>query len=126
MPSEASLANLRPPWQPGRSANTVGAKGYRRVLATARKASPEAMEAAVECMRDTEASWRERLAAIQMILDRAWGKPKEQFDFTGVDGANIMIVTGVPRPEGQQDTNVSTHTDAYTIEYDAGEEEEPP
>jgi hypothetical protein len=41
------------------------------------------MQAAVDCMRDTEAPRRERLAAIAMILDRAWGRPKETIQLDG-------------------------------------------
>lgn len=119
-----NTTGLRPAWQPGQSGNELGAhRGYRRVLALARKNSPEAMEAIIACMRDPDASWRERLTAATVILDRAWGKPKEQFSFEGADGANILIVTGVPRTE---DTNtVADETKAvagettYTIELDA-------
>jgi hypothetical protein len=31
------------------------------------------MEKAIHCVRDESATWSERLKAIAMILDRAWG-----------------------------------------------------
>lgn len=112
---------LKPAWQPGQSGNTVGAKGYRRVLALARKNSPEAMEAIIACMRDPEASWRERITAATVILERAWGKPKEHVSFDGADGMNITIITGVPRNDDASQPVADETT--YTIEYNAGEED---
>jgi hypothetical protein len=121
MPSEASLANLRP-WQPGQSGYTVGsAKGYKRVLHLARKNSPEAMQTIIDCLKDNDA--RVRMTAATVILDRAWGKPKEHVSFDGADGMNIVVVTGVPRTDDEQQP-VATET-TYTIEYDAGEDGAP-
>jgi hypothetical protein len=115
-------AGLRAPWQPGQSGNELGAhRGYRRVLASARKASPEAIERAIQCMRDDAAPWPSRLAAIALILERAWGKPKEHLSLDGAAGANIVIVTGVPRNEDTTQP-VATGT-TFTIEYNAGEED---
>jgi hypothetical protein len=120
MPSEASLANLRPAWQPGQGGFTgQQARGYRRVLGLARKNSPEAMQAIIDCLRDSDP--RVRLAAATTILDRAWGKPKEHMSFDGADGMNITIVTGVPDPDNHQQP-VADETTTFTIEYDAGEE----
>src|SRR5215472_14871709 len=66
-------AGLRPPWQPGQSGNERGAnRGYRAVLALARKNSPEAMRTIIECLKEADA--RVRLTAATAILERAWGK----------------------------------------------------
>ena len=119
MPSETSLANLRP-WQPGQNGFAgQQPKGYRRVLSLARKNSPEAMETIIACMRDPEASWRERLTAATVILDRAWGKPKEHVSFDGAEGMTVVVLTGVPDPDNQQQP--VTDETSFTIEYD-GEE----
>jgi hypothetical protein len=118
------IATLRPPWQAGQSGNERGSnRGYRRTLSIARKATPEAMETAIRCMRDEGAPWPARLNAIAMILDRAWGKPKEHVSFDGTEGMNIVVVTGVPRTDDTSE-QVATET-TYTIEYDAGEEDAP-
>jgi hypothetical protein len=121
MPSEASLANLRPPWQPGKSAYVANAKGHRRVLAMARRASPEAMQAIIDCALDKNASWRERIPAALAVIERAWGKSQERLTLEGADGANIVIVTGVPRNEDATQPVAAETT--FTIEYNAGEEE---
>ena len=112
MPSEASLANLRS-WQPGQTGNTVGAKG----LALARKNSYAAMEAIVGCLADPDP--RVRLTAATTILDRAWGKPKEHVSFDGAEGMTVVVLTGVPDPDNQQQP--VTDETSFTIEYD-GEE----
>lgn len=113
---------MKPPWQPGQSGNALGNhKNYRAVLKLARANSVPAMQTIIDLLKDEDP--RMRLQAATVILDRAWGKPKEQFSFEGADGANILIVTGVPRTE---DTNtvadetkpVSGET-TYTIELDA-------
>lgn len=70
----------------------------------------------MRCMRDESATWRERLAAVAMILDRAHGKPKEHMSFDASDGTSITIITGVPR--NGDDAPVANET-TYTIEYDA-------
>jgi hypothetical protein len=120
MPNAASLANLKPAWQPGES-GYAGYKptGLRRVLSLARKNSPAAMQAVIDCLHDADA--RVRMAAAIAILDRAWGKPKEHVSFDGTEGMNIVIVTGVPRTDDTSE-QVATET-TYTIEYDAGEED---
>ena len=77
----ASLANLRPrPWQPGhQSPNPRGAhRGYKRILAKSRKASEEAIDVAIKCMRDREARWADRLKACELLLDRGYGAPDKQ------------------------------------------------
>jgi hypothetical protein len=99
MPSEASLANLRAhTWQPGQSGYTGHQpKGYRRVLALARKNSPEAMETIIGCLRDADP--RVRLTAATTILDRAWGKPKEHLTVDGDGIATLRIEFVDPRTD---------------------------
>jgi hypothetical protein len=48
------------------------ARGYRRVLKAARKASPEVIQKAIEFMRDDAAPWQARLNAVEIVLDRGW------------------------------------------------------
>lgn len=118
MPSEASLANLRP-WQPGQSGSPgFQPKGYRRVLHLARKNSPEAMQTIVDLLHDPDP--RVRLTAATAILERAWGKPKEHLQLGGAEGANVLVVTGVPRSD---EVSLEQLADAQvTIEYTAEDE----
>lgn len=99
MRSEASLANLRPPWQPGQSANTVGAKGYREVLKLCRTKSPAAIKVLIACMEDEAAPWPSRIAAATTIVDRAWGKPKEHVQIDGDGIASLRIEFVDPRTD---------------------------
>ena len=62
---------------PGNSGNPGGMSEAKREMQTlARSHSVEAIERAVEIMR-TGKSETIRLMAISMILDRAWGKPRQ-------------------------------------------------
>jgi hypothetical protein len=62
----------------GNSGNPGGmSEAKREMQALARSHSVEAIERAVEIMR-TGKSETTRLMAISMILDRAWGKPKQE------------------------------------------------
>jgi len=76
----AQLANLRP-------RRPEQHRSYKRVLAEARKASPETMQTAIKCMRDPEASWPARLKACEMILDRAHGAPDKLLQTDRENGA---------------------------------------
>lgn len=63
-------------WQPGQSGNPSGLpQSYRDMLAIARAAGPEAMRRAVELMSSRDG--RVALVAIQTVLDRSYGKPKD-------------------------------------------------
>jgi hypothetical protein len=68
------------PLLPGNSSNPGGASEAKREMqALARSHSVEAIERAVEIMR-TGKSETIRLMAISMILDRAWGKPRQSVE----------------------------------------------
>ena len=80
-PSPKSLANLIK-WKPGQSGNPGGFTGeLAEVQALARQASPEAMQNIIDKMSSTDE--RVSLLAADKVLERAWGKPKEQQGDTG-------------------------------------------
>lgn len=63
------------------------------MLKAAREASPEAMQKAIQCMRDDTAEWSARLRAIEIILDRAWGhEARIDLDLTAERVTEITIV----------------------------------
>ena len=65
---------------PGNSGNPGGmSEAKREMQELARRHSVEAIERAVEIMR-TGKSETIRLMAISMILDRAWGKPRQSVE----------------------------------------------
>lgn len=83
MPSKDAL------WKPGQSGNPGGRpKEEKEVLALARERSKEAIERLVLIMQGPN----DKLAmmAAQAILDRAFGKPRQQMELTGEDGAPVL------------------------------------
>lgn len=65
-------------WRPGQSGNP-GGKGepYRKLTALAREQSPEGMKQIIEIACDYQNDPRVRLVAWDIVLTRAWGKPRE-------------------------------------------------
>ncbi len=64
--------------RPGESGNPSGLSGrYGEVVRLARQASPEAMRAMIEIMRNPDEETRARIVAIEGILNRAFGRPRE-------------------------------------------------
>lgn len=67
------------PFVPGKSGNPTGrSRRFHEVQLAAREASPEAIAALVELVNSDDE--RVRIIAANSILDRAFGKPKEQKD----------------------------------------------
>jgi len=96
MPSEASLANLKPAWPKGQSANQGQvARGLRNVLAMARRASPQAMQTLIDCMHDETAPWPARTNCAIAIIERAWGKSKDHT--IDADGITTSITIHIER-----------------------------
>jgi hypothetical protein len=79
-PSRAkSLANLRPPWKSGVSPNPGGRpKALVELEAYASEYTREAIDTFVEVMRDKGAAAVARLRAGELIVERAFGKPRQQ------------------------------------------------
>ena len=64
--------------QPGETANPAGRSGrFAEVQRLAREASPAAMQTLIEIMRDADEETRARIVAIEGILNRAFGRPRE-------------------------------------------------
>ncbi len=69
------------PFQAGQSGNPAGLSGrYGEVVRLAREASPEAMRAMIEIMRNPDEETRARIVAIEGILNRAYGRPRDMKD----------------------------------------------
>jgi hypothetical protein len=66
------------PWKPGTSANPGGKGGlYHEMQRLAREFTPEATGYLIGIARDEEEDTRNRIVAMSMLYERAWGKPKE-------------------------------------------------
>jgi hypothetical protein len=79
-------------WRPGQSGNPGGKGGaYAECLRLARDASPRAVHRLIELMDSED----ERVAAVaaNSILDRAFGKPKEQPKDAPDDSPNLDLST---------------------------------
>jgi hypothetical protein len=65
-------------WQPGQSGNPGGKGGlYHEMVRLAREFTPDATRYLIEIAADKGEDARNRIVAMQMVLERAWGKPKE-------------------------------------------------
>lgn len=65
-------------FKPGSSGNPTGNNGlYGVVMSLSRNYSPIAVQQLIDIISDTDNDPRVRTVAIGMILERAWGKPKE-------------------------------------------------
>ena len=74
--SEASLKNLRGPWQPGQSGNPAGKpKSLVEITKLARELTPAAIMKLNEIVHDPDALDRDKIAAAIAIADRGCGKP---------------------------------------------------
>lgn len=68
---------LRPPWRPGERGNPQGKRGdeYLETIRLARQASPETMRKLI--LKTDAADESVAIVAMQAVLDRAWGKPRD-------------------------------------------------
>jgi hypothetical protein len=57
----------------------------------ARAASPDALQALIDVMQDSEAPHSARVTAADKILDRAWGKAAQPIDGDGRGGAMELV-----------------------------------
>ena len=63
----------------GRSGNPGGRpKSYMDVIKLARKLTPAGLAVAARIMQDDECPAQARLKAVEIIIDRAYGKPKQE------------------------------------------------
>lgn len=77
------------PWAPGKSGNPHGRpKEDPEVREIARAHAPEALMRAIHWMRQDENA-KASLVAINVILDRALGKPLQAHEVVGKDGGPI-------------------------------------
>jgi hypothetical protein len=65
-------------WKPGQSGNPGGKGGtYYAMMRLARQFSPEATQILIDIARDPSEESRNKIVAIGMLYDRAWGRARE-------------------------------------------------
>jgi hypothetical protein len=80
------------PFQPGQSGNPGGMKkGTADIKELARQHAEAAINALVAALDDP----KQRVAAATALLDRGYGKPKQEIETSG--GMNLNVVTGIDR-----------------------------
>lgn len=85
--------NLKPHhFKPGQSGNPSGFNNYHAFAKAAREHTTEALEVLVKCMRQTK-FLDIRMRAAAELLNRGWGKPKEQVEIN-----TTRYVAVVPMP----------------------------
>ena len=117
--SPAQLANLRR-FEPGNQAARK-APGPERALRWARRACPEAIATAIECMRDTTAPWPERMAGVKVILAEGLPKKRDAFEalFAAAQTGEGFIEVRFVAPSVQPVDVTPNGRDTFRIEYDA-------
>jgi hypothetical protein len=95
---------LRPPtmgsFKPGQSGNPAGRPNDAEVVALARRYTADAIRALVEVCRYGKGS--ERVSAATTLLDRGWGKPKQELEVGGLAEAVHLHLYAVQRMEAVQ------------------------
>ena len=78
-------------FKPGQSGNPNGRPKIPPELREAAKsAAPEALQVAIDLMRNPAVEPADRLRAVSIVLDRAYGKPVQATEISGPDGGPIM------------------------------------
>lgn len=67
------------------------AKAKAEIRSLARKHTNSAINALVGIMNQKKAPPAARVAAAQALLDRGWGKPKQEHEHSGPDGGPIIL-----------------------------------
>jgi len=82
-------------FEPGKSGNPSGRpKAIPKIRDLARSYSEEAILLAVKIMRDEDERGLTRLAAINVVLDRAWGKPMQGIEVT--ENKPVVDISNIP------------------------------
>jgi hypothetical protein len=113
---------LRPPFEPGSSPMTGYRKplNYVETLHLARKSSPDAMRTLIKCLNDSDS--RTAVVAANSILERAWGKVREQkpeeqhqasIDLSALTDSELALLLKLadsgrlrPAPDAQPDNEI--------------------
>jgi len=89
-------------WKPGQSGNPGGKGGaYYEMMRLARHFTPQATQYLIDIASDLGEETRNRLVAMSMLLDRAWGKPKE-FDPNAEKPATAIDVSRLTADQRQK------------------------
>ena len=74
-------------FQPGQSGNPTGRpKALKPVEDAAREHTAAAMATLAAIMQDAEQPSAARVRAAELLLDRAWGKPRQPAELSGPEG----------------------------------------
>ena len=79
-------------FKPGQSGNPGGRpKALKEVEELCRKLTPQAIERLEKILTDDDAPAAAHTKAVEIILDRGWGKAKQSVELTGENGGPVGI-----------------------------------
>lgn len=107
----------RTAWKPGQSGNPGGRpKEVAEVREAARRHTAEAIQTLVTIMRNGTPD-RARAAAAEALLDRAWGRPLQPAEVTGLDGVPLQDIHMLQQiramTDAERDDFIGRHLAAY-------------
>lgn len=91
----------------GKSGNPEGrrirSEDEKKLIAAARQHTDEAVKVIVEVLRKSRSN-RDKLKAAEMLLDRGWGKPRQEVNMTDDEGNMVLPVVRVEFVSPGKDT----------------------
>lgn len=91
----------------GKSGNPEGrrvrSEDEKKLIAAAREYTEEAVSVIVRVLRKSRSN-KDRLKAAEMLLDRGWGKPRQEVNLTDDEGNTVVPVVRVEFVSPGKDT----------------------
>jgi hypothetical protein len=80
----------------------------------ARTHTAQALDTLVTIMANADAPATARVSAANAVLDRAWGKPRQDFDFSGAEDPVAAIQRARQRVHRQRPDKIKEPSDAQS------------
>lgn len=114
-----SLANLRPPWQPGTQPKP-GAVYIERMINRGNQLGPQAMTLLGRAMKDPDQPMSLRIRCAEYIVDKTWPKdPGVVEQWNAATGSREFHVIFIRPGEDARDITAKPNGGAFSVSFDA-------